>query len=239
MAIKFVDVDPIVKPIPIRPVAHYSMGGIETDIDGKTRVAGIWAAGEAACVSLHGANRLGSNSTAECLGGEGSPERISSNCPNSPAPPSMPPARVRGHSPITPRIGKAAPEPKTFTSSGANSGRQWTTNVGVYRTGENLRKRWCWCGKSRSEPAKAKVGDDTAVYNSNLFHAFELENLLDLAEVTVTGALTREESRGAHARRDFPTRDDVKWLKHTLAWYTGKGPRLDYKPVTIDTLETG
>ena len=79
------------------------------------------------------------------------------------------------------------------------------------------------------------MADHSPVYNSNLFHALELENLADLAEVTVAGALAREESRGAHARRDFDTRDDAKWLRHTLAWRTDQGPRLDYKPVTIDT----
>jgi succinate dehydrogenase/fumarate reductase flavoprotein subunit len=77
--------------------------------------------------------------------------------------------------------------------------------------------------------------DKSAVYNSNLFHALELENLLDLARVTVDGAVAREESRGAHSRRDFTTRDDEKWLKHTLAWWSESGVRMDYKPVTIDT----
>jgi len=82
----------------------------------------------------------------------------------------------------------------------------------------------------------APVPDKGRVYNSNLFHALELENLLDLAEVTVVGAVARQESRGAHARRDFAVRDDEKWLKHTLAWHTpGSHPKLDYKPVTIDT----
>ena len=77
--------------------------------------------------------------------------------------------------------------------------------------------------------------DKSRVYNSNLFHALELENLLDLAEITVAGALSRQESRGAHARRDFTTRDDERWLKHTLAWHTDGPPRFDYKPVTINT----
>lgn len=235
VAIKFVDVDPIVKPIPIRPVAHYSMGGIETDIDGKTRVAGIWAAGEAACVSLHGANRLGSNSTAECLVWGGiAGAHIVSELPKLSAPPSMPPARVRGLADHA-KDWKSRPGTENLYQLRRELRAAMDTNVGVYRTGENLKKALVLVREIRERALKAKVGDDTAVYNSNLFHAFELENLLDLAEVTVTGALTREESRGAHARRDFPTRDDVKWLKHTLAWYTGKEPRLDYKPVTIDT----
>ena len=108
--------------------------------------------------------------------------------------------------------------------------------VGVFRTGEELAQALAEIRAIRERAPHAPVADKSAVYNSNLFHALELENLLDLAEVTVMGALAREESRGAHARRDFAVRDDEKWLKHTLAWHTPGGqPRLDYKPVTIDT----
>ena len=106
--------------------------------------------------------------------------------------------------------------------------------VGVYRTGEGLQKAQGLLREIRARVAKAPVADKSKVYNSNLIHALELENLLDLADVTVAGALTRQESRGAHARRDFDKRDDEKWLKHTLAFRESGGPRLDYKPVTID-----
>jgi succinate dehydrogenase/fumarate reductase flavoprotein subunit len=107
--------------------------------------------------------------------------------------------------------------------------------VGVFRTGKDLSEALRTVREIRHRMQRAPVKDKGRVYNSNLFHAIELENLVDLAEVTVTGALTREESRGAHARRDFEVRDDEKWLKHTLAWATESGPRLDYKRVTIDT----
>jgi succinate dehydrogenase / fumarate reductase flavoprotein subunit len=107
--------------------------------------------------------------------------------------------------------------------------------VGVFRTGEHLAKALAEIRAIRDRAKSAPVTDKGEVYNSNLFHAFELENLLDLAEITVMGALARQESRGAHARRDFPVRDDDNWLKHTLAFRTMDGPRLDYKPVTIDT----
>ena len=108
-------------------------------------------------------------------------------------------------------------------------------DVGVFRTGEGLKTALSTIRAIRERMRRAPVKDKGRVYNANLFHALELENLVDLAEITVAGALDRQESRGAHARRDFATRDDVKWLKHTLAWAEASGPRLDSKPVTIDT----
>jgi succinate dehydrogenase / fumarate reductase flavoprotein subunit len=234
VTIKFLGLDPIEKPIPIRPVAHYSMGGIETDIDGLTRVAGIWAAGEAACVSLHGANRLGSNSTAECLvwGGIAGREIAAA----------------------LPGLGAAAPLPADGAAAAEDRvrgvlARQGNENlyelrrqlratmdasVGVFRTGDGLATALAAVREIRGRAARAAVADKSRVYNSNLVHALELENLVDLAEVTVAGALAREESRGAHARRDFPTRDDETWLRHTLAFHDADRPRFDHKPVTID-----
>jgi succinate dehydrogenase / fumarate reductase, flavoprotein subunit len=234
VCIKFIGLDPIEKPIPIRPVAHYSMGGIETDINGLTRIPGIWAAGEAAAVSLHGANRLGSNSTGECLvwGGITGAEIVKA----------------------LPALGQAAPMPDRLIAERqahikAIMARQGTENlyglrrelrtmmdrdVGVFRTGGELAHGLSVVREIRERSKRAPVNDKGSLYNSNLFHALELENLLDLAEVTVVGALAREESRGAHARRDFETRNDDTWLKHTLAWYTGGPPRLDSKPVVID-----
>jgi succinate dehydrogenase / fumarate reductase flavoprotein subunit len=234
VTIKFLGLDPIVKPIPIRPVAHYSMGGIETDINGLTRVAGIWAAGEAACVSLHGANRLGSNSTAECLvwGGIAGREIAAA----------------------LPELGAAAPLPADQAERAEDHVRQVLARrgdesiyelrrelratmdscVGVFRNGDDLAKALTQIRDIRGRAQRAPVADQSRIYNSNLIHAVELENLVDLAEVTVAGALAREESRGAHARRDFATRDDENWLKHTLAFHTAAGPRFGHKPVTID-----
>jgi succinate dehydrogenase / fumarate reductase flavoprotein subunit len=108
-------------------------------------------------------------------------------------------------------------------------------HVGVYRSGDGLAAALATVRDLRMRSKHAPVNDKGRTYNSNLFHALELENLLDLAEVTVAGALARQESRGAHARRDFATRDDEKWLRHTLAWWTDAGPRFDHKPVTITT----
>lgn len=234
VSIKFVGIDPIEKPIPIRPVAHYSMGGIETDIDGATRLPGVWAAGEAACVSLHGANRLGSNSTAECLVWGGiTGERIVAELGRLSAPPPISGARYQA----------AVEQVESWLSRKGDENLYelrrelralMDRDVGVFRTGEDLSRALAGIREIRGRLANAPVGDTGRVYNSNLFHALELENLVDLAEVMVSGALAREESRGAHSRRDFTTRDDEKWLKHTLAWRTDDGPRLDYKPVTID-----
>jgi len=235
VCIKFLGLDPITTPIPIRPVAHYSMGGIETDIDGKTRIEGIWVAGEAACVSLHGANRLGSNSTAECLAWGGiTGAEIVKALPALGEAPALSADRVEASAQhVAELLGRQGGE------NLYDLRRQLRTtmdrNVGVFRTGEGLELALATIKELRVRSLQAPVVDKGRTYNSNLFHALELENLLDLAEVLVLGALTRQESRGGHARRDFATRDDENWLKHTLAFRAEGGPRLDYKPVVIDT----
>jgi succinate dehydrogenase / fumarate reductase flavoprotein subunit len=234
VSIKFVDIDPITKAIPIRPVAHYSMGGIETDILGATRVPGIWAAGEAACVSLHGANRLGSNSTAECLvwGGIAGGE-IARELARLPSAPAVPAGRLsEAEARLREPLERQGDEDLYLLRRELRA--TMDRDVGVFRTGEQLARALQAIRSIRERSRRAPVKDRAAVYNSNLFHAFELDNLAALAEVTVMGALAREESRGAHARRDFPVRDDDRWLRHTLAFDTGGEPRLDYKPVTID-----
>jgi len=234
VTMKFLGLDPIERPIPIRPVAHYSMGGIETDIAGKTRLANAWAAGEAACVSLHGANRLGSNSTAECLvWGAITGREMAGELPG-----------LGGAVPL-PAEGVAAAEDhlrEVLARDGAENLYElrrrlratMDADAGVFRNGEDLATALATIRDIRERSRQAPVADKSRVYNSNLVHALELENLVDLAEVTVAGALAREESRGAHARRDFPARDDERWLQHTLAFRTADGLRLDHKPVTID-----
>jgi len=232
VCMKFLGLDPITAPIPIRPVAHYSMGGIETDINGATRVTGIWAAGEAACVSLHGANRLGSNSTAECLvwGGIAGEQivRVLSKLAVLPVSDDKVRASEQHLAELLAREGSENPYELRRELRALMD-----THVGVFRTGDGLAQALATVLELRERSRMAPVADKGRVYNSNLFHALEFENLLDLAEITVAGALARQESRGAHARRDFATRDDERWLKHTLAWHTPSGPRFDHKPVTI------
>jgi succinate dehydrogenase / fumarate reductase flavoprotein subunit len=236
VCIEFNDLDPIQEPIPCRPVAHYSMGGIETDIKGATRVKGIWAAGEAACVSLHGANRLGSNSTAECLvWGRIAGAETGRYCAEVSAAAPVPEARVQ------------AEYKRIYDELMSQSGKEnlyeirrelrtcMDAHAGVFRTEALMSKGLEKIRSLRGRYRNISIQDKNSVYNTNLYHALELANLLDLAEVTLLGALTRTESRGAHARRDFPQRDDANWLKHTLAFHTDQGPRLDYKPVTINT----
>jgi len=234
VTIKFLGLDPIQKPIPIRPVAHYSMGGIETDINGLTRVAGIWAAGEAACVSLHGANRLGSNSTAECLVWGGiAGEEIAAALPGLDAAAPLPEDQAEGAEDHVRQV-LARRGDESIYELRRELRATMDSSVGVFRNGDDLAKALQQIRDIRGRAQRAPVADQSRIYNSNLIHALELENLVDLAEVTVAGALAREESRGAHARRDFATRDDENWLKHTLAFHTAAGPRFEHKPVTID-----
>ena len=234
VAMRFNFIDPILEPIPVRAAAHYFMGGVHTDIDGATTIEGIWAAGEAACVSLHGANRLGSNSTAECLvWGQITGDEAAKYAAKLKALQSLPKdSKIKD---------EEARIFDRFSSKGKESAyvlrrelqKTMDSNVGVFRTGKDLKTALDKIKELKGRLPKMKVVDTGHIYNTDLLSCLEVDNLLDLAEIIVVGALARQESRGAHSRRDFPTRNDVDWLKHTLAHYTLKGPRLDYIPVDI------
>jgi succinate dehydrogenase / fumarate reductase flavoprotein subunit len=234
VCMKFLGVDPITQPIPIRPVAHYSMGGIEADIDGRTRIENIWAAGEVACHSMHGANRLGCNSTAECLvwggitGGEivkclGPGARLSA----------MPEAKAREEEK---RIFDGLLK-RSGTQNPAHIRRELRTlmdkHAGVYRTGESMKEGLDKILELKQRFQRISIQDKSRIYNTNLIQALETENMLELAEALLFAGLARQESRGAHSRTDCPTRDDQKFLAHSMVYYTGGTPRLEYKPVTI------
>lgn len=234
LCMKFVDIDPVTTSIPIRPVAHYSMGGIETDIMGATSVPGIWAAGESMCSSLHGANRLGSNSTAECLvWGKITGAEVAKFVQKDKNLPSVPQDAVtaeynRIFVDLLQKEGSENPyELKTMLRELMDK------YLGVYRTGADMQKALEEIQVLKQRFKNIRIADKSLPYNTNLINALETENLLDLAEVMTAGALARQESRGSHARRDFPTRDDGKWLKHTLASFTDQGPKLSYKDVRI------
>ena len=236
VCMKFLGIDPITEPIPIRPVAHYSMGGIEADIDGRTKVENVWAAGEVACHSMHGANRLGCNSTAECLvwggitGGE-----IAKYLGESPKLSGLPEDKAREE------------EKRVFdgllkqsgTENPAHIRRELRTlmdkHAGVYRTGDSMKEGLAKIAELKQRFREITIQDKSRVYNTNLIQALETENMLDLAEVLLFAGLAREESRGAHSRRDFPKRDDVQFLAHSMVYYTGGSPKVGYKPVTITT----
>ncbi|HPG39764.1 MAG TPA: succinate dehydrogenase/fumarate reductase flavoprotein subunit [bacterium] len=236
VCLEYNDIDPIHEPIPCRPVAHYSMGGVETDIDGATRIPGIWVAGEAACVSLHGANRLGSNSTAECLvWGKITGALAAQYCKKvSTLPAFSEQTFIKEQQRVLDLLRNS-----NGTENLYQLRRELRTcmdmNMGVFRNKDGMEEALKIVRELQVRYKNIQVQDKALAYNTNLIHALELQNLLDLAEVTVTGGLVRTESRGAHARRDFAVRDDENWLKHTLAFYSAKGPELSYKPVNITT----
>lgn len=234
VCMKFLGIDPITQPIPIRPVAHYSMGGIEADIDGRTKVENIWAAGEVACHSMHGANRLGCNSTAECLvwggiTGCGITKYLELRPPLN----EVPQEKLREE------------ESRIFdgllTQTGTENPAQIRSELrtlmdkyaGVYRTGQSMKQGLDKIAQLKLRFRQISIQDKSRTYNTNLVQALETENMLDLAEVLLFAGLAREESRGAHARTDFPKRDDEKFLAHSVVYYTGGMPKLEYKPVTI------
>jgi len=233
VAIKSNFIDLIYEPIPVRPAAHYFMGGVHTDIDGATPIKGIWAAGEAACVSLHGANRLGANSTAECLvwGKITGDNAVKYASKKKTVPPLPKEAMLKEESRVFNRFGPNGKE--SAYALRRELQRTMDSQVAVFRTGTGLKMALDKIGELKKRLPDVKVKDRGRIYNTDLLSALELDNLLDLAEIIVTGALSRTESRGGHSRKDFPNRDDVNWLKHTLAYYTPKGPRLDYIPATI------
>jgi succinate dehydrogenase / fumarate reductase flavoprotein subunit len=234
VAMKFNFIDPILEPIPIHPAAHYTMGGIHTNIDGATPVDGIWAAGEAGCESLHGANRLGSNSTAECLvWGRITGEKAADYVTKQKAFPTMPDqAKLKEEEASV--FGRFSPNGKESSYViRAELQKMMDKQVGVFRTRPDLEAALQKIKEYKQRLSEVKVKDRGRIYNTDLLYALEADTLLELSQIVIAGALSRTESRGAHFRRDFAKRDDVNWLKHTLAYYTPAGPKLEYIPVAI------
>jgi succinate dehydrogenase flavoprotein subunit len=233
---KFVGIDPVHEPIPVRPVVHYMMGGVDTDPVGRTRLPGLHAAGETACVSMNGANRLGSNSLTECLVfgarvGQQSAEDVLE-------------AAVPAENPLV-RLAEAEQERLVDSYLDKEGGREriatirgelqktMERGVGVYRTEESIKEAVEEVRGLRDRYRDLALDDRDRAYNTELVTALELENMLDVAETVVASALERRESRGSHTRRDYPDRDDDRYLKHSLAFATPDGPRIDYSDVTI------
>lgn len=242
IAIDFTGKDPIDEPIPIQPTAHYSMGGIPTDANGQViadaggaPVVGFYAAGECACVSVHGANRLGSNSLLEASvfgrrAGQAIAEFVQAGAalqPVSGDPAERNRRRIQG---VLDQQGPELVEPIAETLK-----QTMTNNCGVFRDGERLQRAYDDILSLKPRVTRARVMDKSRRFNTDLLTALETQHLVQFSEVIVAGALARTESRGAHSRTDFKQRDDEQWLKHTLAHRNGDdAPKLSYKAVSID-----
>ncbi len=233
VAIKLGGVDPVKEHIPIRPAAHYSMGGIKTDIRTKTPIAGLYTAGECSCLSVHGANRLGTNSTADCLvfgavSGEEAAKHAQSTGLHELSQENLAVEEKRVFDQI---LGSEGDE-KIATIRNEMK-RIMNEKAWIYRTGDQLESGLKEIKQLKQRFKKIRVQDKSRPFNTGMLNALQLDFMLDLAEITMISALPRTESRGAHSRTDYPKRDDQNWLKHTLACYTKDGPRLEYIPVTI------
>jgi len=232
-AIKFAGVDPVDEPIPVRPVAHYTMGGIHSNKNCETQIAGLYVAGECACVSIHGANRLGSNSTIECLvfgkvAGEMAAE-YALNSSGSHVPKDFilnEESRIFDH--LLGRNGDENPYSLKKELNETMDKKLW-----IFRDRDGLSEAVGKIRELKERYSNVEINDKSKGFNTDLTSTLEIGYMLDLAEVVATAALYREESRGAHYRIDFPKRDDVNWLKHSLAYYTPEGPVFKYIPVTI------
>ena len=230
----FSGINPIESPLPVRPAAHYSMGGISTDNNGRTSVKGLWAAGEAASVSVHGANRLGSNSTIACLVfGRLSGEDAARYAMNQQEEGSISDSQIAdAESRIFERmLGREDGEDPYQIKNELHE--TMDKNVYVFRDERGLLEALRKIRELKERVKSIRVQDKSRIFNSNLIGALETTNMVLLAEVVVNAALLRKESRGAHSRLDYPARDDANYLKHSLSYFTSNGPRVEYMPVKI------
>jgi len=233
LAIYFEGVDPIEEPIPIRPTAHYSMGGIDVNNDCETAIKGIYSVGESACISVHGANRLGGNSLLDILVFGKIAGRVAAEQ-----------SVTLTHKPVSSSVLEdSKKEIKSFMDPTKTErygelrealGKTLGENAGIYRTRKNLEKGVADIMELKERFKNVRVHDTSVVFNTNLFQVLELRSMMDLAETVARGALLREESRGSHSREDFTKRDDEKWHKHSIFHRKENGEIVvSYKPVTM------
>ncbi len=232
IAMEFAGLDPVETPIPIRPGAHYQMGGVRANQRGETAIPGLFAAGECACVSVHGANRLGGNSLLETIvfgrrAGTSAGEYAGTVGHETPASHHLAEEQARVERLLSQSGGERAWQVRQ------ELGATLSTNLGIFRTKESMTAAGSQVRELRQRAAAVTVQDKGRVFNTDLIQALELQCLVELAETIVAGALAREESRGAHYRSDFPTRNDAAWLRHTVAQRTPGGVSLSYAPVTV------
>lgn len=233
IAKKFNNIDPAEEMIPVRPATHYTMGGVSVNVETETDIPGIFGAGENVSISIHGANRLGSNSTNECLA-YGNVAGIKA-------------ARwASSHSIPVLQIPKVNLEEKRIWEDILNrDGEEKVSvirdelrtgmdlNVGVLRSEKELETQLRNIRNLKERYGKISISDKTRVFNLQLQEVIELGFMLDLSEIITTGAMMRKESRGAHYRNDYPNRDDVNFLRHSVANFTVDGPKISYSPVVI------
>ncbi|GBC75517.1 Fumarate reductase flavoprotein subunit [archaeon HR06] len=232
IALKFAGIDPISEPIPVKPVCHYMMGGIDCDIRGRTLIKGLWVAGEAACISVHGANRLGANSTSECLvWGRITGEEAALY------------SMKKGYEDL-PKEKVLEEEKRIYDGIFRGSGKE-----NPYKIREEVNKvmdEHCYIFRKEDSLTEGirkirelynrswkHVDDKDKEYNTNFINVLELDSMIRIAEAILVSAYNRRESRGAHYRLDYPYRDDEKYLKHTLCYYSEDGPKISYSPVKL------
>jgi succinate dehydrogenase / fumarate reductase flavoprotein subunit len=239
----YLGVDPITQMMPIQPTAHYTMGGIPTNkygevvVDGDNTVfPGLYAAGECACVSVHGANRLGTNSLLDLVvfgkhaglrAAEYARGSDYQNLPNS----AEGPAKSQFDA-----LKNGSGKENAFTIS-TEMKKVMFEDVGIYRTGSIMESALDKILELKDRFKHVRVTDTGKIFNTELLNAWELGNMLDVSELVTVCALNRTESRGGHSREDYPNRDDQNWLKHTLAWKDNGKVKVDYKPVVITKYE--
>jgi succinate dehydrogenase / fumarate reductase flavoprotein subunit len=239
----YMDVDPVTQPMPVQPTAHYAMGGIPTNVDGQVFadetnkvIHGLYAAGEVACVSVHGANRLGTNSLLDIVVfGKVSGRHAAEY--------------ARGADFVPLPDDPAADVRRQLESLTEGDGSEIAADlrremqevmfdhVGVFRTEDGMAQALDKIRELKQRFKNVRAGDRGSIWNTDVLEIWELGCLLDIAEVTTKSALERKESRGAHAREDFAERDDENWMKHTMAFMNDDGVELKYKPVTITRFE--
>lgn len=237
----YLGIDPIQQPMPVQPTAHYAMGGIPTNrfgevvMDEKNKVLpGLYAAGETACVSVHGANRLGTNSLLDLLvfGKHAGLRAAEYACQSQFQ--TLPKDVADFALQQLDSLRRCKGEGERVSTIAEEMKEVMMEQVGVFRTAEGMQHALTKLRELKERYRNLKLDDCGKVFNTELLNAWEIGNLLDLALVTTASALARKESRGAHAREDFPKRDDKNWLKHTLAWLDEDGQvNLRYKPVVL------
>jgi succinate dehydrogenase / fumarate reductase flavoprotein subunit len=233
----FAGVDITHEPIHIKPGMHYIMGGVKTDTNGQTTIPGLYAAGEVACVSVHGGNRLGANSLLDTLiFGRRSGEHAARVARNTTMPRTAPSKVTEAQAAISAIMNREAGG-RRIAAIKQELGQTMNEYVAVFRDADGLAKAHEIIGRLKEEAPKASIDDRGNVFNQDVIAAIELGYMLDVAETIVIAAEERTESRGAHTRTDFPGRNDDEWLKHIDVSLNGDGPEISYSAVTITRWE--